>query len=503
MSDGGGATMGTSTGHGSGGGFTQSPDAFSGLTNTDLRGRRRRRIALLNTSWLAGPRRKGDHMRKTLTDMVGTLEQSVIEIAASPAENREELLKQSFGEFNTALAEETAPPQDTLAPLEKSINHVAVFANTLRDANRTVMALITGKPSWIAGNDSNGETEILPAHLADELERWIDNGAIVLRAMVNDLAELPGDEEDLERAEQLGTLVKIQAIDGSDLLVKSNLPVDYHEFLADPAELMVAYADTARSYVNSALALAAPLLKADLLPPEVIAEYDELFESDLHKARDETFGDETVGDGASPDAAADPGADAGEGDDITDGMPQDPLALLAKLASIQMVIIQSLQQAAGAGGAPDDGQDDGAMDDGADDGQDDGQTAPDNTTAGIPDDTTARKLPPLRRSAPALDAPLAKADADELAALRKRNQDHEDELAKLKATVSRLEKMPAAPKGRVYVLDKNEDAGVKTIDGEAEAVRIAKIADADPDAAARELLKMVHSGGGRPILGGS
>lgn len=443
-------------------------------------------------------------MRKSLTEMVGTLKTSVIEIANSSVDDRDQRLEKSIGEFQSALIAQVEGDQaDAFEPLEKSINHVAVFANTLRDAHRAVTALITGQPRWMVEDSSSSATEKLPEHIAEELDRWVDSGVLVLRAMVNDLAELPEDEDDLERAEQLGNLTKIEAFDGTDLLVKSALPPVFHEYLSDPVLMLTDYADMARSYTNSALALADPLMKADVLPPEVIDAYPELFDAPLSKANE----DETVGTGGDPDGAYDPGSDQDTNPDLTDDMQQNPLEMIAKMGGVIMVLAQAqLQLQAQAAGQIGDGGDEQEGDEGDDAGTDPDQDETDSpavgAASGMPDDTKKRPGMPLRRAAPADPDPLHKGAENDaaVAELRKRAADQDAELQKLRETVSRLQQAPAPAKGAVFQLSKGEDSGVQAADATSEIERITEIAKQDGDRGARELVKLVHAGGGTPMI---
>jgi hypothetical protein len=502
MSDGGaGAGAGGDASYGHGGGFWQSPDAFSGLTNTDLRPRRRKRrpVPLLNTSWLIKPgtrRRKGDKMAKGtdhLTDDVfGLLEKSLIGIAAGGAENQETLLHQTLSEFRDALMEKLEPffiSGATEETLEKGLNHVSMFANALRDLDRTVQAIKTGRPSWMSNSDGMAPEEVSDG-AKSKMDLFLRLGVTTLQSMVNDTAEELDEQDDLERAEAAGELHKIECYDGFDLMVKTALPPAYREYLTDPVDLVADWAEGARALTNMALEMAEPMIKMGALPAAIVEEYPELFE----KAEDET-----LGTGADPDDASDPGDPGADPGDA----PQDPIEMITRLASIIVVVAGSLQQGAGA--------------DPTDDPTD--PNSADNT-AGMPNDNSGTQ--PLQRQARGFDigdTPLAKiysgevavhptvADAlEKLAKLEKdaaKFTEAESQLGLLRATVTRLQKMPAPPKGALFAVNKGNDVvieGQATNRVEEEQQRIEALAKSNPEAAAKEMLKIVHLGGGTPIV---
>jgi hypothetical protein len=529
---GGGATNGAG---GTGPGFVQSTNAFSGLTNTDLRPRPRRSpVRLVDSTWPIQPRgqrRRGHpHMRKHFSELVDglfdTLGSSMTEIAASGVDDRDTLIKRSLGEFRAELFGQLEPVLVSEAveePLEKGLNHVACFANALRDLGRAVEAIKTGRPGWMV-NDGTPPEEVSP-DIADQLDRFVRVGVLTLQALVNQTAEEVDEPEELQRAEQMGELHKIECLDGYDILVKTTLPAEYRECLTDPVELLSDLVAVGREFLNQAMDIAEPLIKMDALPPEFIDEFPELFEQDgLGKAA----GDEDMGAGDDPDVANDPG----DGSDQTQDAPQDPLEMISRLASIIVVVTGSLMQA----------------------GQDEQDNPTGGDPSGMPDDTSAaaqaappqvpqqapqqasqqqapqqaphappfpRKKPamPLQRQDPGFDigdVPLQKilrgevevhptlADALEKmendAALFKQTQ---DQLRLLQATVQRLQAQPLPPKGAVFAVTKSDDSVMRTGGGnrqEEETLRISELAKTNPDAAARELMKVVHSGGGTPLV---
>jgi len=89
-----------------------------------------------------------------------------------------------------------------------------------------------------------------------------------------------------------------------------------------------------------------------------------------------------------------------------------------------------------------------------------------------------------------------------VASLTAEQAQNRDALRKLQDTVTRLSAQPAAPKGAVFALGKADDAAY--VPGQttraSEETRIAELAKVNPEAASRELLKIVHSGGGTPLV---
>lgn len=478
-------------------------------------------------------------MRKTLETLVSTLNASVSEIALSGVTDQEEHLTKSFGEFKAALLAEMDPflPVED-EPLAKGLNHVATFANALRDMANRVRALQTGQPRWMVSDGNDGEAERLPPEISDQLDTFLNLGITVLRAMVNDTAELPTDEE-LERGDPavIDGLAKIELLSGEDMLVKTALPVAYHEFLTDPVDLLGQYAMGGRALTNQALALASELAKRDELPEAILEIYPELFE-ELGKAGAVPpgkkaparaaapggaaggGGDENVGDGNDPDAGQEPQDPADDpnagGADMTDDAPQNPIEMIVRLASIIVVVGGSVLQAGGGNMADD--------------------TNP-GDEAGMPSDMTGAGGGgnPLQRRAPVTDigdVPLAKilrgeiavapdvADAleagmkalTENADLKKRLGTNDASLAALRATVARLEKAAAPAKGIVsgqaFTLGKADDVGgglAKAVDQVAAVVSSIDTlqksgADPEGDLAARQLMRLTHATGGQPFV---
>lgn len=495
------------------GGFAQSPNPFGGLNNTDLRPRRRRRrpVPLLNTSWV---RKQESAMHKDVGPLIDTLRASVNEIASSGADNREELITRSFGEFQEVLGKSLsdyygAEPE----PLAKGLNHISAFASALNRMNQTITAIKTGRPSYMVDSDSSTPPEILPPEMAIELDHFMAVGVFALRSMVNDSVELPETEEEITRAEKAGELVKIEA-DGGDILLKTLLPDSFRAYITHPLDLMVDAADLSREMLAVATERAEELLKADAVPQDIIEAYPDLFEVEgLDKAfppaakkkvpaTDGT--DAATGDEAEGDGAADQGAGLETGD-VTDDTPQDPLEILARLATIMVVITGSLLQ--GQTGDP---------------------TAanPDAASPTMPPGTpTGQGTVGLQRGTPIETTPLAKilggeVEVDptvydafiELEDLRKKAPtlekkvgDQSAEIALLKSKVEELSRQPAAPRGVVArtVLGKGEEETGRGNAIDALTERLEKMRKDNPQSeggeAAKLLIGAVHSGGGRPF----
>jgi len=548
-----GATGGQSTGSG-GGGFTQSPNPFGGLNNTDLRpGRRRRRpVPLLDTSWVIkkGQRKQESTMNKAVTGLVDTLRASVLEINASGVDNREELLTKSLTEFGGALTkgiDDIYGPDPE--PLEKGLNHISAFASALNRMNQTVEAIKTGRPSYMIDGDSSMPQEILPPELLEELDHFMGVGVFALRSMVNNSVELPTDDTALEMAEKAGQLAKIETDDG-DLLVKTHLPDGLRGYITNPLDLVLDAADLGREMFKFAGERAAPLLEAEAIPIEVLTAYPDIFEieGDLIKAfppggfppkkkpapggsappaKPAAKTPATPAPGAAPGADPGDGTGTGPGDealgggaaddgsgvdptDLSDDTPQDPLEILARLATIMVVITGSLLQGSGQG---------------------DGTDQTDTTGAGaVGGGAAAIPSVGLQRGEPLEMMPLAKmlgtgVDVDpmiadlsitdlvnEVVTLRKANPELAKQLGQktsdldtLKATVARLEATPMSPTGvaRVVALGKGEDvAGGNTL--ETIASRLDTLRKNNPEGegndAARLLINAIHHTGGQPLI---
>jgi len=478
-------------------------------------------------------------MRKSITDLIDLLRTSTIEIANSAAEDREARLTKSLGEFQATLLDKLdplLPPAEE--PLAKGLNHIATFAQALRDIATRVKAMQTGQPSWMVQDSSDGQRETLPDDISEQLDNFIRMGVVTLRAMVNDTAELP-DEGELERMQAAGELVKIETVDGSELLVKTALPQKYHEFLADPREMLTEYALLGRSMANQALAFADDMAKNGELDPDVITNFPELFEPDpLLKA----IGDENAGGGGDPDRANDEGSDPNT--DLSNDAPQDPIELMVRMASIIVVVGGSLLQAQQGVDMTDQttsGVNDNGGAAGAPNPPDATAGATGNAAAGgnAPPPTDNDQPPWLKRRGAAAakiepsfgEIPLAKIldgtvavdpsikeALDEL--LKRRGEESEivkamgeaDEMIKmLRGQVATLGQQLAPPKGavtdRFITVDKQMDSAPfgqtprEILAKSADHIRRLQELNPEGDQAARELVKMTHRGGGTPYWG--
>ncbi len=473
------------------------------------------------------------------TDLVGTLRESVLEIARSDPTRLEELLDTSLEQFGGALEKRfvdiAGPLPEVLA---KGLNHVSAFASALNRINQTVQAIKAGRPSYMIDADSSMPEAAIDESIAEQLDRFIRAGVFTLRVMVNDTAELPETDAELQRAQRAGRLAKLDfGEDGGEVMLITDLPDAYLDFFASPLEMLKEAGEIGRDWTMVSAEVADALLDGGMEFPEALVKslpqvFDLLLDEDdaateatpvdlratlLKKlppprrpaadpnAEDpEDMGGEADASGEDPEAD-----DQGEGDeelDTSDDMPTDPLQVVIRLLSTGIVILGSIAQGGSAEGMPVD------------------QEAGDQTDM---DDN-----PGLRRSAPVFGAvPLAKIldgtivvhdsvadaliEADKLRKQLPQIQAEKgqlvaekdvllEQLEKLKGKVKELEKTPAAGGGmaKVLTLSKSEDIAAGNGEGpdpEKETQRIAALAKiGDGDAAATELIKHVHGGGGRP-----
>jgi Mg2+ and Co2+ transporter CorA len=463
-------------------------------------------------------------MRKDVSGLLDTLYDSVAGIVASAAPDANELLTKSFGEFNEALDQqlevEYGPDPE---PLGKGLNHIAAFANALGKMEASVEAIKAGRPIF------QDQQEPVLASTVAALDRFLGHGDVLLRQMTNDTARIPDDEEDLERAEKAGELVKIESRYGDEMLVKSDLPDDLVAFLTDPLDLMTEIADLGSAMIGDARDIADALLKGDAeaIPEEVAEAFPLVFEP-LQKAppppqrkpafeaqrnqgdggqgeaADEPQGDESTDTGDDPGDAGDGGAST----DITDDTPQNPIETITRLASIIVVIAGSLQQSM--------------------QGQDfTGATSQPDMAGGQGSDM---RNVGLQRGEPILDQPLQKilageaelqvpgmgamtfAEAlEELSELRKRVPQLNKELGEkgdafsmLKQRYDQIASQVVKPPGmqKVVSVGKGEDSmpGSVTIEGDMEKLEKLQSSDPEGGAAAKFLIGRVHQGGGVPLV---
>lgn len=435
-------------------------------------------------------------MRKEIGELLGTLQKSLVEIAGSAADDREDLMTKSMDQFGEALMDMIGPSLPLSEENAQEEHPVMLFHHSLSKLAGD-MELI--KAAF--GNDATADAT---------LDRLMDAGALTLRALASDSVEPIETDRQLRLAERDGTLVKITSFDGEDMLLKSDLPDVLQEFICDPMELMAGSVDISRAFLDIGLDIAEPMVKAELIPLDFADAYPELFEP-LAKAfppkRKPAPGEDPAG-GAAPDpgdagqeedpddggqGADDGGQDMGDtaGDDVT----QNPIETAVRLASIIVVVLGSVLQAGG--------QDQG------------GQSMP-------PDQAGAGGGMPLQRSEPLEDIPLAKILSGEIAvsdsvaealeereALRKsagtlttQRDKLAADLAKMQATLAQLQKQAApAPKGVVFAVDKTGEMAVPGAKSPAEQLgKLEEMAKSNPEAAAREAMKMIHAGGGVPLI---
>jgi hypothetical protein len=328
-------------------GFTQSPSAFSGLTNTDLRprARKKRPVPLLNTSFVTrrGRNSRNHHMRKIFADKLDLLKASITEISAAAPESRDALLAKSFSEFEAdigATLDEVAPEPE---PLAKGLNLISSLASLLTQVETTVKCICEGKAYRYS--EANEEC---PEHIQMGLHHFLAIGEMVLREMVNDHVEMPEDEMDAEKAHQAGQLFKIDS-DGGELLIKSRLPEHLVAFAEDPALLAIDRIALGRELVATGRDVLIAMDDQGLLPPELqkaIPPEDDDSEDETDQTADAGDMGEDTGDGSDMGDGTD---EDGAGGDDTDQM--DPLEVIVRLASAIMVVGGSLIQAQGGSAA--------------------------------------------------------------------------------------------------------------------------------------------------------
>ena len=523
--------MGDSTGGGAGG-FVQSPNPFGGMNNTDLRPvtRRKRPVRLLNTTWPIAGKKKDRAMRKEFETMLDLLKTSVIEIAESGADDRTGLLVKSLNEFSHALnqkVDEIAGPEPEM--LEKGLNHCSVWASALNQLNRTAQALKEGRPSYMLDNGGN-EAAPLPKHIVDDIDRTIQAGVFALKEMVNETIEMPIDDEEMQRAEQQGQLVKFEGEIVGDLLIKSSLPESMLQYLEDPVVLMAEAVEIGRSFLDRSRDAADVLMKGELIPEDVMVEFPEIFEP-LNKApppRKKPVAMDMPISGGTDDVNGDGSADQGDGEEPLDdesgadydtendedgssgGMPQDPLATAARLASMLLLILGAMME--GQKGASND------------------LPQANDTFAGDPNDPANVGM---QRSEPAAFIPMRKIlngeveisegsavrltgedldlleelvqSQEQLPELLKTIEQKDEALEKLRTAYDRLSKTPMPMPGPVrqppVAVTKQQDGPATGVSAEDVASKIQHLQKVSPegDRSAAELIKMVHAQGGRPL----
>ncbi len=473
-------------------------------------------------------------MRKDVSGLVDTLYDSVAGIVASASPDTNDLLTKSFTEFGNALGEqleaEYGPDPE---PLAKGLNHVSAFANALMKMEVSVQAIKAGTPIYADDN------EPVVASTAAALDRFMGHGIVLLKQLANDTARIPDDEEDMERAEQAGELIKIESQFGDEMLLKTDLPEDLAAYLTDPLDLMTEIAGLGSSMIEDARGIADALLGSDpdSIPEEVAEQYPLVFEplekefppkkkangggspfgaqrgqsSDQNDSGDDE-GDEPD-DGGDEQGAQGQGAMAAQGGpggaggpaDISDDTPQNPIDTITRLASIIVVISGSLQQAMGGGQQPQ--QPDMAGGQGGD---------PRNVG--------------LQRGEPILDQPLQKilqgeaeiqipgmgqmtmAEAlEELGELRKAVpqlskalNEKGDALSLLKTRYDQIASQSVRSPGmqKAVPVSKAEDSVPGTHTQENDMEKLEQLQNADPEggSAAKFLIGRVHQGGGVPLV---
>lgn len=426
--------------------------------------------------------------------MISTLHKSIGDIVTAAPENRDELIKISFGEFEQAMGSELAKAvedgtEEELAkldlggddeePMFKGLGCVGRVAELMSRVAEQIKRITEGK-SYSSDDDNDPASE----QVAALLEHMLQIGELALRAAVNEHVDPVGDDEDAEDGMNYVEVPNAEdPSDAASMVVKTVLPMELAKFACDPASLTLA-----------AVEHGAGLMLLAGVPEETLGK---LFGIDSGFAR-AGFRSDVL----SKDAGMQPGAQDLGGQDMSEPQGTDPNDLVAQVEILGRIAAASLMQVdhvmtlLGAQGGDDGaGMDQGgAGQGGVDDaggamGQGDGSTAADDPTAAAqaapPDgtdpaasgdataapDTTAAPDPkkkPFGKDAPV--GGLAKADP-EVAALRgqiatmqqqmtKLSGDN-PELIQLRRQVDQMSRQPAPAKGVVQVtgLSKAADAG--------------------------------------------
>jgi hypothetical protein len=202
------------------------------------------------------------------TDMVDRLRQSVAEIIASEAGNKEELLAKSFDEFQDALAEaEEIESEELEMEDDEDVDPVVAFADAIANADEIAAMLI-----------DSGQVDEQTAHIFDQLAMVSD---LSLRCLANTRA-LPVEEEEYDELEAMKSdgisvhempLAKNYEDEPDSILVKTDLPPEVAQFITDPAEIEEAMAAIGMEMAEAAgvdfgsLAKAAPMAEGEMAPP--------------------------------------------------------------------------------------------------------------------------------------------------------------------------------------------------------------------------------------------
>ncbi|WP_029313219.1 hypothetical protein [Acidiphilium angustum] len=443
--------------------------------------------------------------------MVGTLQKSVDQIVSSSSPNRDDLLKQTFAEFQAEMVK-GVPDAEAIEtgvlnkleaegaldiPLFKGMGAVGAIANMVSSLTDKIRCIQDGLD--YPGQETPGKNSdpASPA-VAEMLEHLLVMAELVLRAAVNEHVSPLGDDEDADHIGDGMHLVLIPSADHPDsaehaIVGKSVLVDDLRKFATDPAAL-----------ANSALETGMALFDLAGIDTDTLGKA--LEGGDLSKA----FPPGAAAAGGAPDTGS--GADGGAGDATADAggaLPdqsnENPLEVLGRILALAMVQLDHIQQMVDGTDEPiDDTADGNEGNDGAD---------PSAASAG-------GAAPPVNKAAPTGDLAkldnastiteaLAKLDPAVGGVLRdalEKAVSSGEELVKLRTQATETDKLvkellarPTTPKAHVaevpVALSKAEDGGVH---GSLAANRDEALAKMSKDDAVVDMIKQAQR---RPMPG--
>lgn len=419
-------------------------------------------------------------------EMVSRLRQSVAEIMASDAADKDALLGKSFQEFEEALNKSAEEDQAALiAAIEQEQAEAAEAADPLLHFAEAI-----GTADDLAGQMV--EAGAVDEATAELLGQWSALNDLVARSLVNHRVAPVMEGEDVEalKADGLGLLeMPLAKADGAGpeaILLKTDLPEELHALITDPAEIQGALAELGFGLAKSA---GAPV-------EAMLAKFEEA-------------------------QAADPNAEA-----PAEPVPADPVEALARQVQVMMrlsaaSLVQGQQILSGLAAAgeevpqeqdggvppedtaaagkeghaePDGDEQPGAKGDGDADAKAKAEGSEKPEAGDKPEAKEGEDKKPFGKAESAED--LQKAIQDELrkavdaatAPLRKQVERANAELARLRA-------QPQAPKAPLMAVTKAAD-GVIQNSGED---TLSKLAGLSPEQQALALTKMIHQSAAIPV----
>jgi hypothetical protein len=412
----------------------------------------------------------------TLKELIGTLQLSVSEILAKGEEGqRDALLTQTFTEFGEAadgMLAKLAPAGAEEADLYKGLGTVGRVAQFVTDLNEKVKNIKAGYELWGRPLSSDGQVQKGEDPASENVGVMLDGivhlGELALRAAVNEHVDLHDDGEEVPDGFRLVTVPIADAPDDPTMavVVKTQLPAGLAKFATDPAQISeqlmgvgidhMLLAGVSPKRLEKALGIEG-LAKA--FPPKEDGEDED--EGD-GEGEGEEGGEQRGGRGMQPEDEGDPDMQGGA-DEAADS-PIEVLGRLGAALMIQIAHVQDMYEGGGEDGMEGEGQ---------------GQAAPEmEQGAGGEGEEEEGKKPPFAKGERGGD--LKKVEDGETAALRKQVDDLTAELRKIGG-------QPAAPKGVLMTvskeqdgLAKGEDGGdLKKVEGETPEEKLAKMAPED------------------------